>query len=302
VKLRLSRRTLVLACAALCMAGSANAAAYSVATPNYSVIGRDADTIVKLATRLEVVRGLLESQVGRIPAVEADKQLTFLVVGDTDQVVRLCRPGCSMETIGFAHATARGPVAVIPKNAVGNGSFDVQYVLYGIAARDAIARKFPKGAPEWLRAGWAEMVASTDFARPGKLPLGIVQVFRRLQSRQLRWSNLVEVLDGTATSEKDDRLSGQAMMLTHYLLFSPARRGQLGAYTAAIMAGKSGAEATNVFGDLGKLADELRAYDDLNGLLVRTLPAPPPPRSLSAHPIADSDLASVEEAVRQAGR
>jgi hypothetical protein len=69
-------------------------------------------------------------------------------------------------------------------------------------------------------------------------------------------------------------LYGRSWLLTHYLTFSAARRGQLGIYLDAMEKGVPGLDAAKAaFGDLDALGKELNAYRATRDFIGLTIDA-----------------------------
>jgi hypothetical protein len=136
--------------------------------------------------------------------------------------------------------------------------------IYAGYARHFLATYFPHAYPRWYVDGFGEMFATLAFDGDAKIEYGRApDGYRKVLDKYARIP-IADVLTGRTLS---DRKAGgrwtpfHAWALTHMLFFSNERKGQLHAYLARIAAGGSMEQAATAFGDLGRLQDELVAYD-----------------------------------------
>lgn len=118
--------------------------------------------------------------------------------------------------------------------------------------------------PEWLVEGFAEFMSTAEFEPDGSVGIGLPAKHRYvglLNWEQLPLTTLLSGKYDTITVEQRESVYGQGWLLTHYLTFEPARKGQLKAYVDALSHGVEPLEAARqAFGDLGVLEHDLRAY------------------------------------------
>lgn len=136
--------------------------------------------------------------------------------------------------------------------------------IYAGYARHFLVTYFPHAYPRWYVDGFGELFATMAAEGDAKIEYGRApEGLRKVLDRYPRIP-LAEILSGRTL---DDRKAAErwtplhAWVLTHMLFFSNTRRGQLHAYLASIAAGESMEKAAAAFGDIGKLQDELNAYD-----------------------------------------
>jgi hypothetical protein len=136
--------------------------------------------------------------------------------------------------------------------------------IYAGYARHFLATYFPHAYPRWYVDGFGEMFATIAFDGDARIEYGRApDGYRKVLDKYAR-TPIADILTGRYL---DSRKAGErwtpfhAWALTHMLFFSEARKGQLHAYLARIAAGGSMEQAATAFGDLGKLQDELTAYD-----------------------------------------
>ena len=119
-------------------------------------------------------------------------------------------------------------------------------------------RNFAAAYPSWFSEGFAEFSASARFNPDGSVDIGMPARHRSFELGMMRNVAVREMLEGKAPGMA---AYSRGWLLTHFLSFSSARKGQLDAYLRAINAGKSSlAAAEQAFGDLDKLNAELGDY------------------------------------------
>lgn len=119
--------------------------------------------------------------------------------------------------------------------------------------------------PAWLVEGFAEFLSNPIFGADGSIGLGTPATQRAEQLLKGRWAPMADLISGDAISLGYAGFFiqnyAQGWALNHYLAFEPSRRGQIDAYVKRISAGENSLSAAKaVFGDLGTLETELRAY------------------------------------------
>ena len=119
--------------------------------------------------------------------------------------------------------------------------------------------------PTWLIEGFAEFFSNPIFGADGSIGLGTPATQRAETLLKGRWAPIADLISGDAISISYSGFwiqnYAQGWLMTHYLSFEPSRRGQIDAYVERINKGENSlAAAKAVFGDLGKLDAELRAY------------------------------------------
>ena len=132
--------------------------------------------------------------------------------------------------------------------------------------------------PAWLVEGFAEFMSTADVNADGSVGLGAGAVHRAATLRKPDRAQvpLSVLLSGERlrTNGEISALYARGWLLAHYLTFSPARRGQIKSYLAAIAAGRPQRDAARAtFGDLAVLDRELDAYLKADKLPYLTIPA-----------------------------
>jgi tetratricopeptide (TPR) repeat protein len=138
----------------------------------------------------------------------------------------------------------------------------------------------PIAYPGWFSEGFAEFNANASFEPDGSVIIGYPANYRA-QSLQYGDISIRQLLEPERFGSVADPglFYGRGWLLTHYLMLSPGRTGQLAAYLDALNHGKSSLDAaTGAFGDLKALDKELDAYQRGNLLPpVRIPPDKTPP-------------------------
>ncbi len=131
-------------------------------------------------------------------------------------------------------------------------------------ARHFLLTYFPHAYPRWYVDGFGELFATLATEGDARMEYGRAPAgYRKVLDRYRRYP-VADIVTGRYLA---DRNAGErwtpfhAWALTHMLFFSNERKGQLRTYLATIAAGGSMERAAAAFGDLGKLQDELVAYD-----------------------------------------
>ena len=186
---------------------------------------------------------------------EAFNRVTVFVVPNVARIGKLA--GSSMAA-GFYRGSVSGPTAFTPR---ASSSLAPRTVLFHEYAHHYLLGNSLAAYPMWFSEGFAEFVGTVK-PRLGTYLLGAAAMDRThgLLNNKLP---LQQLLDPPArlSHEQADALYGRSWLLTHYLMFDPARRQQLDKYLRLFNAGKPSAEAAReAFGDLRALDSALDRY------------------------------------------
>lgn len=198
------------------------------------------------------------------PPVGDGGRLTVMVVpGIFD--VEMLKPGIGGRAAGFYSPRYWGSVAVVPRLLSRNATSDPETIFFHEYAHHLMFSDMSTPIPAWLVEGFAEFMSTADIGPDGSVGLGAGAVHRAGTLRKPSRSAvpLTVLLSGERlrTNSEISALYARGWLLAHYLTFSPARRGQIETYLAAIASGKSQLDAArSTFGDLAKLDQELDAY------------------------------------------
>lgn len=167
-------------------------------------------------------------------------------------------------TAGFYHPSKYGSFAVANRER-GSDKFDLRgdTVLQHEYAHHFMFRNLAFAYPAWYIEGFAEFVATVDFASDGSWTVGKPPLYRAyglLAGTDLPIEKLL--FGGTAgmPSAMVEVYYGRAWLLVHLLRNDKARAGQLVAYLKALGNGIPEREAAKALGDLGVLDKQLDRY------------------------------------------
>lgn len=225
-------------------------------------------------------------------------RVTIFVVGSESKVRKL-KGGNSRFVAGFYVPRAGASRAFVPSIRMGgrDTDFSVTVLLHEYAHHYLISNT-SFAMPRWVGEGAAEFYASAKFEKDGSIAIGRPAYHRAAELNYARDVSVRELIDPALYEAKKgkryDAFYGRAWALYHYLYFSEARRGQLGAYLSAITKGTDQTEAaTQAFGDLDALQTELDRYIDQRKMKVWNLSAD----MLPTNPVTVRRLSEGEAAV-----
>lgn len=277
-------------------------AAWREAETDHFVITSDGDekAFVKFAERLESFHHLLKLATNTTATPRRIVKLRVFLVNSVDDVQRrIGRPGSGVA--GYYDTREDGAIAVVPRNAGNDGSFTGQLVLFHEYAHHFMLQYSPSVYPAWYVEGFAEIASTASFERKGSITFGKAAQHRQGELFYLKRYPVSKMVDGSYLEEKrqDESWSyGDAWLLSHYLTFSDARRGQLRAYLAAINAGKSFPEAAKAFGDLQTLQREVSIYLSGASFSFRAVPLPEAkPDAVKLRTISPAEADLIDETI-----
>lgn len=259
-------RVLLAAMAAMLFGAAAPASAEwrEAKTKHFLIYSQDNEAkLHKFAERLEAVHALMLMATGKQDQ-ENPYPVRVYVVADT-QAVQSYMEHPNSNVAGFYRPLVTGPIAITPRDTGSNdASFSQQLVLFHEYAHHFMLQYFPSAYPAWYVEGWAELVSTASFEKPGYISYGKAADHRRyeldLNDNLITATRLITVRQKDLNSEERSRFYGASWLLTHFLTFDDKRRGQLTAYLAAFNTGASPADAAKVFGDPRTLDRDLDKY------------------------------------------
>lgn len=224
------------------------------------------------------------------------KRVTIYVVRGMGAVQKY-HGGRSGNVAGFYRTSVEGSFIVTPLSVdSGVEEFNADLVLFHEYAHHLLLGNSTTLYPGWMSEGLAELLSTATIDKDGAVTFGAANNAR---SYSIFADNLMSVktlldsdsrrLDDQATEQKYAR----GWLLTHYLLLSRKREGQVEKFQRLIAQGMppvaAGAEA---FGDLSKLNAEINAYrtQRLNGLIIRA-------DSITVDPVAVRALTPAEASI-----
>lgn len=272
------RKLVAWAGAALALAtpSIAHAEWHEASAPHFTIYSNEKpEKLREFASKLErfdkalrLVRGFED------PPIAKPNRLTIFVVGGTSDVARLAGDS---DIAGFYRGRATGSIALVPRKS-GTGDLNdlgpMQVLLHEYAHHFMWSTSPLSAYPLWLSEGWAEFHATAVFRKDGAIEFGHPPQYRAYSLLSGNWLSADKLLIADTLKLNDEQregLYGRGWLLTHYLLSSRQRPGQIVDYMKAINNGQSTAEAAKVFGDLRVLDKELERYKTgkLNAYFVR---------------------------------
>jgi hypothetical protein len=234
--------------------------------------GKEAE-LRETATRLEQLDALMRMLSGNATA-EADQianPLTVYVVDDIAAVRRLYGKGGGVG--GFYVPRATGSIAFTPRY-TSDSDFTGQLVLFHEYAHHYLLGNYAAPYPAWFAEGYAEFMSTVrftattvDFGRPAQHRAWALGSDNAMTVERL-FTLGPRRLSDTDTAQ----MYARGWLLTHYIMFDPARGKQFGAYVQKVASGVPTREAAIAgFGDLGKLNGALNGYLSRNRFAVRQM-------------------------------
>jgi tetratricopeptide (TPR) repeat protein len=257
----------------------------------------DEKSAERLASRLETIDGLLRMATAISDKIEPIKVRIYEVDDDGDVQAALGISGDS-GIAGFYTSNILGPYAVTPHSTTFHiGDFTPELVLHHEYTHHFMLQYFPAVYPSWYVEGFAELFGSSTFEPDGKVDYGKPPTSRGHEIA-VDWVPLQDVFQ-----KPPEKLYGldpyrQGWAMTHFFTFSKERAAQLRAYLHELEAGKSSAEAAKVFGDLGALNREARAYVTAGSFVYKAVPVPiVKPVIQAVHPVSAGEAALIPETI-----
>lgn len=267
-------RRLVVTLSMLLLPTAASADWREATSPHFLIYSQGSEkSLRQRAERLEAFHNLLLASY-RLQSEPKPYRVRIFVLDNADQLGKYMEHPDS-DVRGFYRPMTEGPVVFIPENTgVGDASFSSQIVLFHEYSHHFQLQNFPVAYPPWYVEGHAELVATASFEKPGTITFGKVAESRRDELYGLHSSASEMLLKPPSVATGTGLSYGFSWLLTHYLTFSPERKGQLASYLAAINGGVSLADAAKVFGDLRKLDQDMSRYLEAGSFPYVSVPIP----------------------------
>jgi tetratricopeptide (TPR) repeat protein len=174
------------------------------------------------------------------------------------------------------------------------GGWSSQSVLLHEYGHHFTFSNFPIAYPKWFSEGFAEFNATAEFAPDGSVLIGYPANYRAeaIHDRSVSVWDLFDADSGDIPWGYLDGFYGKGWLLTHYLMLSHNREGQLAKYLDLINHGQSGRDAAKLaFGDLNALNTELFDYSK-HGLAPRLrIPPSSQPLNVSMRQLSPGEVA-----------
>lgn len=248
------------------------------------------------ATQLEAYDSAIRSARG-MPASEPApvNRLTIYVLPDEAAIQRIY--GYS-GVAGFYIPRASGSVAYVHRHVRNvRGALNGQTVLLHEYFHHVMLQDLTVALPAWMVEGYAEFFGTAQFGKDGSVGFGAAADHRgyglNYNDQALSLKSMLGLTYYNLTGAEYESIYGKGWLLTHFLAFEPARRGQVDRYVKAIQRGEPALKSAEAaFGDLGKLDRELAAYMKRKTLPFQSVPA----SRIDVGPIAVRSLSEAEGA------
>ena len=256
----------VLAAASAACISAASEAKWLRATSDhfvvYSSVGETA--LRKTATQLEQFDGVMRilHRANTPPAEPGTNRVTVYVVDTASDVRKLMGKG-SGNVAGFYLPRVNGSIAFTPRSSGGDGDLQPQIVLFHEYAHHFLLGTFAAAYPAWFSEGYAEFVSTARFEKDGVM-VGVAaqhRAYSLFNTRGLSAERLFDTGSRRLSDEERGSLYARGWLLTHYIMFDPARGATFRRYLDALNKGvPSVTAARTAFGDLRALDRALDAY------------------------------------------
>ncbi len=162
---------------------------------------------------------------------------------------------------GFYEPGLSGDFAYVQKDISedDDGSYG-RAVLFHEYTHHYMYHYIPSAYPSWYIEGFAELYATTEISRDGKITVGKLPKFRMwgLLKSDFPLIKMLNISPDRLNGEDADAYYAKAWFLAHYLTFDKARAGQLGLYLGLYRNGLQQQDAAvQAFGDLRKLSRDV---------------------------------------------
>ena len=268
------RRFLILA-SVLFVAAPAHAEWWEARTDHFIIYSRDDEKDTReFATQLEQYDNALRSlQSIEFKPLTADWQrVTIYRLGDVKDIGRLAH----LDIAAGFYLPTLVPVEFTPvRDSKQIGSITARYrdtrndldpksVLFHEYAHHFMFQYFPAGYPSWYVEAFAETLATIDLHQDGSFHVGNPPQWRTADLfHSMLTTTPKSLLASTSKPDLEDFISYYSIgwLMNQYLTFEPSRRGQLQTYLKLVDKGvPSATAATQTFGDLDKLNNEIISY------------------------------------------
>ncbi|HYJ51737.1 MAG TPA: hypothetical protein VEW04_01055 [Allosphingosinicella sp.] len=210
------------------------------------------------AERLERFDGVLR-RLSPSPPRETPVKLTVFMPRTRDRIGDMFG---SENVAGFYRGDIEGPFVVAPRLTLSR-TFTADVLLFHEYTHHFMLQNFSTPYPAWFVEGYAELLSNTRFEDDGTVTIGS---FADHRSRELGLTPpaIRSLLFHTQREMRGTDIFSfyaNAWLLTHYLVISDQRPGQLGRYIAGIAQGRPPEQAaTEAFGDLDALQRDFLHY------------------------------------------
>jgi len=287
--------TIAAAMAAMLMPAAARAEWREAETAHFQIYSDGSESqLVDYAQRLEGLDQLLRKAT-RTPA-DLPPTKVRVILFPTVAEVRHAYHGHDRDIAGFYTVNMQGPIAISTRGQnKSDESWGPDVTLFHEYAHHFMLEYLPATYPAWYVEGFAEIAATASMMSGSRMMYGKAADHRGWSLTSSRWVPVPELLEATyASFPQDADFYGESWLLTHYLTFSEKRAGQLSKYLTELGAGvPSPKAATDAFGDLTQLSQEVHAYLEGGSFPAKAVPISLPTReTIKVRPLSagEADL------------
>ena len=260
------RKILAVAAAAAFVSASPAAAEWHQAKSKHFIIYSDDSprNLEQFAARLEkfdqAVRLIIHAD---DPPLGDGNRLTIFVLANEAAVEKISG---QKNVGGFYSPRYSGSLAFVPKRAGGfDSSWDQEIIFFHEYAHHLMFQNIDRPYPQWMVEGFAEFASTAVFNKDGSVLVGAAAQHRAYSLARGNWEPLNVLLAGDyskfSADQREATIYARGWLLTHYLVFDPARSGQVSKYLAALSSGTAPLQAAQqAFGDLKQLDRDLGSY------------------------------------------
>jgi tetratricopeptide (TPR) repeat protein len=211
----------------------------------------------EFAQTLEWFDGVLR-RLSPVPPQATTRRLTIFLPREQSTVADVLG---ATYVAGFYHPSAEGSIAVAPRRM--GGRLGADQVLFHEYTHHFMLQNYAAAFPAWFVEGYAELFSNIRFLDDGSIRIGDWADHRARELSLPPVPLRTLLLDDARNIRREHSWTfySQSWLLTHFLMMSESRGGQLSRYLAALSEGRSRAEAAQAaFGDLDAMERELTRY------------------------------------------
>jgi hypothetical protein len=242
-------------------------ATWYVAQSKHFVIYSDQNpkSLNDFATRLERFdQGVRIATRSDDPPIGDGNRLTIFVMRTVADVQAIYGGANAKFLNGFYTGRISGSLAYVPKRGSDFDQSEADSVFFHEYTHHLMAEDTARPYPEWYFEGVAEFFSTPKFDKDGSIWFGRPpqgRAYGLFEGPKMPVETLLQGLKAGMTFGQGDVFYGRGWLLTHYLIMTSARHGQLAAYLSAIAKGTPSLDAARqAFGDLAQLDKELDNY------------------------------------------
>lgn len=261
----------------LLAANPANAAWRQASSPHFIVYGDMPEADIRAyAERLERYDSVMRLITGQPEKLGSSFSRVTVYVLPTITDVQRMRGDRSNSVAGYYIQTYESAVAFMPARMY-DGPVSSQMIMFHEYAHHMLLSDSLEFYPRWLSEGMAEFFMTTRLNSDGGATIGMPNEGRGYALTQFSAMRARELLasDSNKLSRLDvGQLYASGWLLSHYLLMSADRAGQLTRYVKLLNQGLPWEQAAQqAFGNVDKLSTDLEKYRHTRQLKIINIPA-----------------------------